>query len=238
MLKKIPLKTKIIIYIVACIAALIMLIDVGIQNRRDVNISNSTPKIQNQNVKIIAGEDSANEEKSRKLEEEKRKEEIRKELDDKYEKGYNAFSNKKYSEAISIQDEVIKEDASFYKAYNVKGIALCYLGKFDEGMKNIDKSLELNPGFGYARFNKALAYELFEHYDEAITWYNKNLEVENFIWSYYGIASIYGRRGDVDNTIKYLKIAIDINSSIKEEARNEEDFAPVRNSKEFQELIK
>mgnify|MGYP000025621333 FL=1 len=104
-------------------------------------------------------------------------------------------------------------------------------------MKDIDKALDLNSEFGYARFNKALNYELYGEYDNALTWYDKALEVEDYVWSYYGKASIYGRRGDVENTIKYLKIAISMDSSVKDEAKTESDFDNVRNSKEFQDLI-
>ncbi len=46
-------------------------------------------------------------------------------------------------------------------------------------MKNIDKSLDIKPDYGYARFNKALAYELYERFDEALKWYDKALDIEN-----------------------------------------------------------
>jgi tetratricopeptide (TPR) repeat protein len=88
-----------------------------------------------------------------------------------------------------------------------------------------------------ARFNKALSLELYRHYDEAIVWYNKSLEISKGEWSYYGIASIYGRKGDIENTVKYLRLAMEINPDIKNEARNEADFNPVKRSKEFKELI-
>ncbi|MEL7598044.1 MAG: hypothetical protein AAGU01_07565, partial [Clostridiaceae bacterium] len=106
-----------------------------------------------------------------------------------------------------------------------------------EGIKAIDKALEINPGYGYGRFNKGLAYELYRHYDEALMWYDKALEVENYIWSYYGKASIYGRRGDIENTVKYLKIAIDMDASVKKLAKEERDFDNVRESKSFKEIV-
>lgn len=151
--------------------------------------------------------------------------------------GYDQFFKQEYKQAISTQRQVIKKDPNFYKAYAVEGIALAYSGNFNEGMKQIDHALKLKPNYGYGRFNKALANELFANYDEAIKWYKKDLEVENYEWSYYGIASIYGRRGDVKNTIKYLKLAIDISPSIKNTAKNEKDFNNVRKSKEFSKLI-
>lgn len=243
-----------IIYVSACIVAVIIIVMAGIQNWKihpkkidnsqnakisaaDSSTENSNLKAEEENKKIEE-ENKKKEEENRKAEEEKKKQEKDKALEDKYMQGYNAFHDKKCSEAISIEDEVLKEDSSFYKAYNVKGIALCYSGKYDEGMKNIDKALELKPDYGYAVFNKALAYELFAHYDEAIKWYEKDMQLEKYIWTYYGIASIYGRRGDVDNTIKYLKEAVAIDSGVKSLAAEEQDFNPVKDSKEFQALIK
>lgn len=158
-------------------------------------------------------------------------------LEADYNKALGVFFNGEYENAIKMAEEIIKKDINFYKAYNIKGIALCFYHNYDEGMKNINKCLSINPDFGYGRFNKALAYELYGHYDEALIWYDKALEVENYVWSYYGKASIYGRRGDVENTVKYLKIAISMDSNVKNEARNERDFDNVRNSKKFKELV-
>lgn len=159
-------------------------------------------------------------------------------LEQKYKEAEYFFSNKQYVNTIAKADEIINEEDTFYKAYNIKGIALCYNSNYEEGMKNIDRSLQLNPDFGYARFNKALAYELYGKYEEALNWYDKALEVENYIWSYYGKASIYGRRGDVANTVKFLKVAVDMSPDIKEIARDEEDFNPVKSSQEFQDIVK
>lgn len=158
-------------------------------------------------------------------------------LEAKAQAGYKLFLEKKYQQAIAAENEVVAEDPTFFKAYYIKGITQCYAGNYAEGSKNIDKALELKPDDYLARFNKALSLELYKHYDEALVWYHKALEISKEDWSYYGISSIYGRRGDVANTVKYLKLAIEINPEIKEEAKTESDFNPVRNSKEFKELI-
>lgn len=160
-----------------------------------------------------------------------------KSLEKKWKTGYDQFFRKEYNNAIQTERQVIQEDPTFYKAYAVEGIALAYSGNFEKGIEQIDLSLKLNPNYGYARFNKALANELYNHYDEAIIWYNKALEIEKFEWSYYGIASIYGRKGDVANTVKYLKLAIEINPGVRNTARNEADFDNVRQSPEFKKLI-
>lgn len=158
-------------------------------------------------------------------------------LEKKWKTGYDQFFAGKYAKAIATENQVLEEDSRFYKAYAVKGIALAYNGNFKEGMQQIDNSLKLKPNYGYARFNKALANELYEYYSEAMIWYKRDLEVEKFEWSYYGIASIYGRKGDINNTVKYLKIAIDINPNIKNVAKNEKDFDNVKQYKQFKQLI-
>ena len=167
-----------------------------------------------------------------------------KQLEVEYQSGYELYNNRLYSKCISAMDSIINKDTNFYKAYTIKGIAQCFSDNYSEGIKNLDHALLINPNYGYGRYDRALALELYERYDEAITEYLKALKIEPYIWSYYGISSIYGRRGDVENTVKYLEMAINEapkeNSSsedVKASARGEKDFNPVKNSKQFKDLV-
>lgn len=154
-----------------------------------------------------------------------------------YNNAYATFFSGDYAMAINKADELVEEFPNSYMGYNIRGIAKAYDGDFDGGMSDINKSLDMNSDYGYGRFNKALTYELYNQFDESLKWYNKALEVEEYVWTYYGIASIYGRRGDVNRTVEYLTKAINMDSAVKEEAKNESDFDPVRNSLEFKNLI-
>lgn len=169
-------------------------------------------------------------------------------LDRLYQQGYQYYNEELYQKAISLEDQVIQEDPAYFEAYAVKGIALCYYGyfdggnmktkDFDEGMQNIDRALALKPDYTLALFNKSLAYELYANYDPALYWYDRTIAIDpKSVWSYYGKAAIYGRRGDVPDTVKYLKQAIDLNPEVKKYARQEEDFNNVKNSPEFQNLV-
>lgn len=251
---RLTLKRKIIIFAVASVIGIGILVYTGIENRRQnyspnqskssiiKGVNNSSA--QNANEEELAKQKQAEEDAKKKEEEEKKKqeqaqkEEQQKQLEQKYQEAYTDFHSKQYRLAINLSDEILKIDDSFYKAYSIKGIAQCYSNNYLEGMKNIDKALEIKSDYGYGLFNKALALELYAHYDEALQWYDKALSVENYIWSYYGKASIYGRRGDVANSVANLKIAIEMDNSVKDVARQEPDFNNVRNSKEFQDLIK
>jgi tetratricopeptide (TPR) repeat protein len=154
-----------------------------------------------------------------------------------YNEAYKLFFLHDYDNAINKADELIKEFPTNARGYNIRGIAKAYNGNYDAGMKDIDNSLGIDENYGYARFNKALTYELYDNMDKALEWYNKAIDVEDYVWSYYGIASIYGRRGDVTNTIIYLNKAIKMDVSVKEVVKSEHDFDPVKNSEEFKKLI-
>jgi tetratricopeptide (TPR) repeat protein len=167
-----------------------------------------------------------------------------KQLEAEYQTGYELYNNRLYTKCISEMDSIINKNSNFYKAYTIKGIAQCFSNNYSEGIKNLDHALLINPNYGYGRYDRALALELYGYYDEAIKEYLQALDIEPYIWSYYGISSIYGRRGDVANTVKYLEMAINEapkeNSSsedVKASARVEKDFNPVKNSKQFKDLV-
>jgi tetratricopeptide (TPR) repeat protein len=237
------MRRKVIIFAIAAAIGIGIVVYNGVSNWKiaQLKIKNSSVSgaitAANSNKEASDKEKQLSEEEAKKKEEEAKKAELEKQLEEKYQTAFTDFHSKKYSSAIKLADEIINADNNFYKAYSIKGIALCYSNNYIEGMKNIDKALEIKSDFGYGLFNKALALELYAHYNDALVWYDKALSVENYIWSYYGKASIYGRKGDVPNTIKNLKTAIDMDSSVKELAKGEPDFNNVRNSKEFQQLI-
>lgn len=226
------LKIKLSIFGVLALVGIFIIAYTAIENREKITKLEAQ---QNQQLKEKQNEMKLEQDKAQKQEEDRKKRE--QELKDKYDRSFEAFHGKKYNLAIQLSDEILAVDPNYYMALNLKGIALCYSKNFEDGMSFIDKALAIKPDYGYARFNKALAYELFGKYDESLTWYDKALEVEDYVWSYYGKASIYGRKGDIANTVKYLKKAIEMNPDVKNVAKSEEDFNPVRNFKEFKELV-
>lgn len=154
-----------------------------------------------------------------------------------YDEAYTLFFSHEYQNAIKKADTLVNEFPNNAQGYNIRGIAKSFNGDFNSGMEDIDKALSIDGNYGYARFNKALAYELHGNMEEALKWYNKDLEIEEYVWSYYGMASIYGRKGDVENTMIYLNKAIQMDKAVKEVAKNEHDFDPVRKSEEFKEAV-
>ena len=224
------LKTKKIILAVLVLISIVVVIQFAVENRKtdvkeDSTIEEQVTENKNSEDKVEIHDQTVSEE------------------DSLYKEAYDTFFQGDYDGAVKKADEVISKYPESYKAYNIRGIAKAFAGNFEDGMNDIDRSLEIDSNYGYARYNKALNYELYGYYNEALIWYDKALDIEQYMWSYYGIASIYGRRGDVSNTVKYLEEAVkaegaeDGKSAIKEEAKTEGDFDPVRSNKEFQNFI-
>lgn len=237
MYKKISLKIRILILSIFCIIGILILVYTAIENRNLKQFNNGINNSKIKKTESIKAQNKASKNKMQTVKDEKQNQ-----IDSLTEKGYNDFGAKNYKLAIDEENQAIALDDNNSRAHAVKGIALCYSQlnqtNFQSGLQEIDRALQIKPDYGYARFNRALALELYGHYDEALIWYDKALEVDNFVWSYYGKACIYGRKGDVENSVKYLKIAIGMQANIKEEARGEEDFANVRDSEAFKELLK
>lgn len=154
------------------------------------------------------------------------------------------FSNKdeKYDEVIKMTTEIINKYPDSYRAYSLRGIAYAYKTPINLDFKtnafsDIDKALAIKPDYGYGRFNKALAYAILCDYDNALKWYDKALEIENYHWSHYGKGAIYAKLGDAENSVKCLKKALELKPDIKELLKKESEFDNIRNDSRFKELI-
>jgi tetratricopeptide (TPR) repeat protein len=146
-----------------------------------------------------------------------------------YDQGLKLYYQRQFPEALQLFNQALAIDTLCYEALNAKGATLAFQGKYDQGLALIQQALDLNPSFVYANFNQGLAYELAGRWDQAISSYHKALQLDNRdTWSYYGIASVYGRQGKIEKVLEYLQPAISLDPDVKEVARNEHDFLPVR----------
>ena len=155
------------------------------------------------------------------------------------EEGFKAFKAKNYQQAIGYYDKALKKEASNVQALNGKGVALAFSGKPKEGLKYINKALQIKPNYWTAYFNAGLANELAGNYTAAILAYKKIIahDAKN-TWSHYGIACAYGQMGNAPVAVKHLKNAIGLDKNVKIKARTEKDFNKIRKDKRFLEVIK
>ncbi|MHB8125463.1 MAG: fused MFS/spermidine synthase [Desulfitobacteriaceae bacterium] len=155
-----------------------------------------------------------------------------------YEQGLKLYYKREFPEALTFFNKALAIDTHCYQALNAKGATYAFQGKYDEGLTLIKQALTINPNFVYGHFNLGLANELAERWDPAISAYQEALRLDKKdVWSYYGIASIYGRLGNAAKVQEYLEQAIILDPEVKEVARDEHDFDPVRQDPNFQKLL-
>lgn len=231
---KFSIRTKVIIFTVLSLIAAAVIFECAIENKtKNIKAENQRKQEQLENTQL---------EENKKAEEEKKQTDKKKILDEKYAAAVEAYNNKRFSDCIKACDEMLDNDAKDYRAYSLKGIAQCSyvtMNRYEEGMKNIDKALEIKGDYGYGRFCKALAYDMNGHFEEALTWYNKAMEVDkNNAYSYYGAAKCHARKNDTEKCMDNLKTAVSLNPEIKNQAGNEVVFNKLKDTNEFKEIIK
>lgn len=105
---------------------------------------------------------------------------------------------------------------SDYKDYLDEGIFNINSGKFQEAIKNINKSLELKKDWEIPYFYRAVANQALENFDEAMLDYTKAIQLnEKMTDAYYNRARIILSRKDIENpnienAVKDLEKALEL----------------------------
>ena len=87
-----------------------------------------------------------------------------------------------------------------YKYYLDNGIFDIQNGRFQQGIENINKSLELKSDWEIPYFYRAVAYQALEDFDEAILDYTKTIQLNKKMTdAYYNRAKILLSRKDIEN---------------------------------------
>lgn len=155
-----------------------------------------------------------------------------------YDQGLKLYYDRQFDSALARFNEALTLDSNCYQALNGKGATYAFQGRYDEGIALIKQALKLKPDFVYGHFNLGLANELASRWTEAIKAYHDAINLDSKdIWSYYGIASIYGRQGNVEKVLEYLKPAIALQPDVRDVAKEEKDFDPVKKDPQFQALL-
>jgi len=98
--------------------------------------------------------------------------------------------------------------------------------------------LELDSGNKDAWDQKGNSLLSLHRYDEAELCYNNVLKIDiNYGYAWYNKACIESLRNNKQKSIEYLKNAIELDKYYKKNAKKDEDFKIIRNSKEFKKLI-
>jgi len=122
--------------------------------------------------------------------------------------GVILFFEGKYMESIRfLQKASLFEEKENFKLYNNLTLSYLALGDFDNALKSINKSLELNPNYFQGYTNKAKIYLKIKDKENSIYNFTKALKLEDNAESYFNRGTAYYEFNDVENAI------IDFNKS-------------------------
>ena len=94
-----------------------------------------------------------------------------------FEKGIQAMNLRNYPLAIRFFNNLIEEDPNFAEGWNKRATVHFMLGNFDESMKDIIKTLELEPRHFGALDGMSLIFIHTNQFEKAIEVYDKMLEI-------------------------------------------------------------
>ena len=107
--------------------------------------------------------------------------------------GYIYLQKRQYDEAIAAQEKAVALSPNWSKALAHLGMGLVYACRPEEGIRELQKAIRLNPvPPTYYFFKLGRAYRMTGQYDEAISAFNKALHGSpNSLGAWIGLASTY-----------------------------------------------
>lgn len=101
----------------------------------------------------------------------------------------------------------------------------------EAGQKKATLTADQLYAMGILEHNKA-------NYDKAIVYFQQSLEKHpNADYVYYSIAASLALKGELAESVKKLRKAVELNAASRIHAKNDSDFAALENHKEFMELV-
>lgn len=118
---------------------------------------------------------------------------------------YDLLNKKQYEQALIFVNAAIELRPDDSEYLNDKTDVLCRLKKYDEAIELYDMALKLKPDNSYFWNSKGLVLYDAGRYDEAISAFEKSLSLVAKAQTSYNLAKCYAKKGDKQNTLKYLK---------------------------------
>ena len=156
-----------------------------------------------------------------------------------YNQGVTFSKQGKLKEEIAEWEKVIEIDPNHVKAHYNLGIAYRHSGQIDKAIGAWKKAVSLEPNGSKAYSNLGAVYISQGKLDDAEAILNKAIAIdENYAKVHYNLARLYARKNQNQQSLKYLQKAITLDAVVLEEAKSNRDFSDIRQSSEFQELIR
>jgi len=112
-------------------------------------------------------------------------------------------------------------------------------GEWDQAVEQYKKALSVQPGFTRALNNLATLYTIKGDYGRAVSTFEKVIRLRpEYAGAYYNIACIYARQNRIEESIDWLKKAIEMGYDKWDLIKTDKDLESIRVTSFYKELIK
>ncbi|MFN6275383.1 MAG: tetratricopeptide repeat protein, partial [Microcystis sp.] len=142
-----------------------------------------------------------------------------------FEQGTQKYMNGDFIGAIASFDRALEFKPDLHQAWDIRGVILNNLGRYEEALASSDKALEIKPDFDHAWYVRGFALDGLGRFEEAIASHDRALEIkpdDHYAWHIRGNA--LGNLGRLEEAIASYDRALEIKPD-KHEAWNNRGFA-------------
>jgi len=143
-----------------------------------------------------------------------------------------------YPAALTDLNRAIELNPKYANAYNNRGKTHAKMKEFPTALANLNRAIELQPDYAAPYNNRGLIFAVMKEYPAALADYSRAIELQpDYVDPVYNTACAYALQHQVKLACTWLKRAIEMDRKCLEDARNDTDFDPIRETLEFQALV-
>jgi tetratricopeptide (TPR) repeat protein len=137
----------------------------------------------------------------------------------------------KYTRALELNPELAE-------AYNNRGVTYNEIGEYAKAEADYTRALELNPAYAEAYNNRGNNYRDMGEYTKALADFERAAELMSHPVIYYNGAIAHAHLDHPEEACAWLEEAITLHRQVRDFAREDSDFDPIREEPCFQALMK
>ena len=130
-------------------------------------------------------------------------------------------------------------DPGWSRPYSDLAIQYRQYEQWDVALQYAQRAIQLEPENPIPYYNYGVILDYQGFHQKARAYYRKVLEMNAELPApYYNIACGFARTGDVEQSLEYLEIAIELDPAFHEEVFSDPDFDPVRHTEVFEDFMR
>jgi tetratricopeptide (TPR) repeat protein len=122
-----------------------------------------------------------------------------------------------WQNSITLFDHTLKVTDNNWPTYNSRGTAYYILGNYRQAIEDLNRAIEIKPGYADAYYNRGLTYHDLHNYKQAIEDYSRAIEIKPAYAEAYNDRGVaYNELGNYRQAIEDLNRAIEIKPDFAE----------------------